>query len=260
MRRRLIRVGGALLVLAAALVLLFPTDAVVRRLLAGFTPAGMAPPAFEAAHLLPGGVTLRKVTLARPAGPVIVSAERVDLWPSLLGLMTGARGHPWKFDADICGGTAKGTIAVEGAATVGDVEFDEADLAACPLLELGGAALTGRGRGTVHLRLEAVGPAHGNGQLEMRDVMWRGQGVLAVFRANTASGSWRLEERRLTLASLDVRLPTLQVRGAGEVVLAEPLARSDLRLALTMTSADRSEPPRPLLLGGTLGRPQVVGR
>lgn len=220
----------------------------------------MAPPAFEESHLLPGGVTLRKVTLARPAGPVVVSAERVDLWPSLFGLLTGARGHPWRFDADICGGTAKGTVALDGAATVTDVEFDEADLAACPVLELGGASLTGRGRGNVHLRLEPVAPAHGNGQLELRDVMWRGQGLLAIFRANTASGSWRLEERRLTLASIDVRLPTLQFRGTGEVVLAEPLARSDLRLALTLTSADPSEPPRPILIGGTLGRPQAIGR
>jgi type II secretion system protein N len=220
----------------------------------------MAPPAFEEMHLLPGGVTLRKVTLARPAGPVVVSAERVALWPSLLGLLTGARGHPWRFDADICNGTAKGTIALEGAATVIDVEFDEADFAACPVLELGGAALTARGRGNVHLRLEPVAPAHGNGQLELRDVMWRGQGLLAIFRANTASGSWRLEERRLTLASVDVRLPTLQVRGTGQVVLAEPLAQSDLRLALTLTSADPSDPPRPLLVGGTLGRPQVIGR
>ena len=260
MTARVVRIGAALLLLAAAVALLFPTDALVRSLLARFTPAGMAPPSFERAHLLPGGVTLRKVTLARPAGPVVVSAERVDLWPSLLGLLTGARGHPWKFNADICGGTAKGTVAADGAATVSDVEFEDADLAACPVLELGGAALTGRGRGTVHLRLEPVGPAHGNGQLEMRDVMWRGQGVLAVFHANTASGSWRLEERRLTLASLDVRLPALRVRGAGEVVLAEPLAESDLRLALTMTSANAGGPPRPLLVGGTLGRPQVVGR
>lgn len=260
MSRMLVRLGIALAVLLAALVLLFPTDAVVRRVLARYTPAGAAAPAFEEAHLGPRGIVLRKVTLARPTGPVVVSADRVDLRPSILGILTGNGGHPWVFDADICGGTAKGTIAAEGAATVTDVEFDEADLAACPVLELGGASLTGRGRGNVHLRLEPVAPAHGNGQLELRDVMWRGQGLLAIFRANTASGSWRLEERRLTLASIDVRLPTLQVRGTGEVTLAEPLAQSDLRLALRLTSADRSEPPRPLLVGGTLGRPQVIGR
>lgn len=246
--------------IVVALALLFPTDAVVRSLVARLTPAGIAPPAFEEAHLLPGGVTLRKVTLARPAGPAVVTAERIDLWPSLLSLLTGSGGHPWRFDADICGGTAKGTIAAEDAATVTDVEFEEADLTTCPLLELGGATLTGRGRGNIHLRLEPVAPAHGNGQLELRDVMWRGQGVMAIFRANTASGSWRLEERRLTLASIDVRLPTLQLRGAGQVILAEPLAQSDLRLALTLRSADQSEPPRPVLIGGTLGRPQAIGR
>jgi type II secretion system protein N len=253
-------IGGALLLLAAALALFFPTDAVVRGVLARLTPAGMAPPAFEEARLVPGGLGLRKLTLARPAGPVVVTADRLDLWPSLAGLLTGTRGSPWRFDADVCGGTAKGTVTDDGGATIADVAFDEADLTVCPVLELGGAALTGRGRGTVHVRLEPVGPAKGNGQLDLHDVMWRGQGLLSVLRANTASGSWRLEERRLTLASVDVRLPTLELRGSGQVVLAEPLARSDLRLALTMTSADPSEPPRPLMVGGTLGRPQVIGR
>ena len=260
MRRLLVRGGVALAVLAAALALLFPTDAVVRQLLFRYTPAGMAPPAFEEAHLGPAGIALRRVTLARPAGPVIVTAERVDLQPSLLGLLGGQGGNPWSFDADVCGGTARGTVAAEGAATVADVEFDDADLGICPLLELGGAALTGRGRGNVHLRLEPVAPAHGNGQLEMSDVAWRGQGLVALFRVTSASGSWRLEERKLTLASLDVRLPAASIRGAGEVTLAESLADSDLRLALTMTPANGSEPPQPLLIGGTLGHPQLVGR
>jgi len=260
MSRLLARVGVAVAVLAAALALLFPTDAVVQRLLARYTPAGMASPAFEAAHLRPSGITLRKVTLARPAGPVVVSAERVELHPSLLGWLTGNGGHPWRFDADICGGTAKGTVALEGAATVSDVEFENADLGTCPVLELGGAALAGHGRGNVHLRLEPVAPAHGNGQLELHDVTWRGQGVLAIFRAHSASGSWRLEEKRLTLASIDVRLAASVIRGAGQVLLAEPLADSDLRLALTMAPADGSEPPRPVLIGGTVGRPHLVGR
>jgi type II secretion system protein N len=256
--RPLVRVAVVVAVLLAALVLLFPTDAVVQRLLARYTPAGRPAPTFEEAHLGLGGITLRKVALARPAGPVIVSADRVDLRPSLLGLITGSGGHPWVFDADICGGTAKG--ALDGAATVSDVEFENADLAVCPLLELGGAALSGRGRGDVHLRLDPLSPAHGNGQLQMTDVTWRGQGVLAIFRAPSASGSWRLEEQKLTLASIDVRLAASVIRGAGEVSIADPLADSTLRLALTMGPADGSEPPRPVLVGGTLGRPQLVGR
>ena len=260
MSRMLVRLGIALAVLLAALVLLFPTDAVVRRVLARYTPAGAAAPAFEEAHLGPRGIVLRKVTFARPTGPVVVSADRVDLRPSILGFLTGSGGHPWVFDADICGGTAKGTVALEGAATVADAEFENADLAVCPLLELGGAALSGRGRGSVHLRLEPVAPAHGNGQLELSEVAWRGQGVLAIFRAHSASGSWRLEERKLTLASIDVKLAASVIRGAGEVSLAEPLPDSTLRLALTMGPVDGSEPPRPILVGGTLGKPELVGR
>lgn len=260
MSRLLVRVGVVVAVLAAAIALLFPTGAVVRRLLARSTPAGAATPTFEEAHLRPGGIVLRKVTLARPTGPVIVSADRVDLRPSLLGLLTGNGGHPWSFDADICGGTAQGTVAAEDGATVSDVEFENADLGACPILELGGAALAGRGRGNVHLRLEPVAPAHGNGQLELVDVTWRGQGLLAILRAHSASGSWRLEEKKLTLASLVVRVATSIFRGGGEIVLAEPLADSDLRLALTMAPADGSEPPHPVLIGGTLGRPHLVGR
>ena len=260
MSRLLVRAGVALAAVVVALALLFPTNAVVRHLLARFTPAGMAPPAFEEAHLRPTGLVLSKVTFARPAGPVVVSADRVDLRPSLLGLLIGRGGHPWSFDADICGGRARGTIAAEGAAMVSDVEFENADLGICPLLELGGAALAGRGRGNFHLRLEPVAPAHGNGQLEMSDVTWRGQGVVALFRVSTASGSWRLEEKKLTLASLDVRLAASVVRGAGEVMLAEPLAESDLRLALTMAPADGSAPPSPVLVGGTLGEPKLVGR
>jgi type II secretion system protein N len=220
----------------------------------------MAPPAFEGAYLRPAGITLRKVTLARPAGPVIVSADRVQLRPSLFGWLTGNGGHPWSFDADICGGTAKGTVAREGGATISDVEFENADLGTCPVLELGGAALAGHGRGSVHLRLEPVAPPKGNGQLEMNDVTWRGQGVLAIFRAHSASGSWRLEERKLTLASIDVRLAAAVVRGAGQVSLSEPLADSELRLALTMAPVDGSDRPRPVLIGGTLGHPELVGR
>jgi hypothetical protein len=208
----------------------------------------------------PRGITLRKVTLARPSGPVVVSADRVDLHPSLVGLLTGSGGHPWAFDADICGGSAKGTVAREGAATVVDAELENADLGVCPLLELGGAALSGRGRGSIHLRLDPIAPAHGNGQLDLNDVAWRGQGVLAIFRAHSASGSWRLEERKLTLASIDVRLAASIIRGAGEVSIIDPLADSALRLALTMGPVDGSEPPRPLLVGGTLARPELVGR
>ena len=47
MSRMLVRLGIALAVLLAALVLLFPTDAVVRRVLARYTPAGAAAPSFE---------------------------------------------------------------------------------------------------------------------------------------------------------------------------------------------------------------------
>ena len=182
------------------------------------------------------------------------------LLSGILGFLTGNGGHPWIFDADICGGTAKGTVAREGAATVTDAEFENADLSVCPILELGGAALSGRGRGNVHLRLETVAPAHGNGQLELSEVAWRGQGMLALFRAHSASGSWRVEERKLTLASIDVRLAASIIRGAGEVALADELPDSTLRLALTMGPVDGSEPPRPILVGGTLGKPQLVGQ
>lgn len=254
------RAGVALAVLVAALVLLFPTAAVVRRLVVRLTPPGLPPPAFAEAHLWPGGLRLSGVTLSRPEGRVVVTAEHVDLRPSLWGLVTGRRGHPWAVDAAVCGGSADGTITDEGAATVLDVEFRDADLAACPLLELGGAALTGRAAGSMHLRLDPSAPPHGNGQLTLTDVLWRGQGVLAIFRANSASGNWRLERQKLTLASLDVRLPALVVRGAGEVQLTEPLADSDLRLALTLTPADEGEPPRPVLIGGTLGRPRLAGQ
>ena len=260
MSRLAVRAAIAVALLVVAVVLLFPTDAFVRRLLARYTPAGVAPPAFEEAHLGPAGVRLFNVTLARPEGPVVVSAGRVDLRPSLAGLLTGRGGHPWRFDADICGGTANGTIAAEGAATITDAEFENADLALCPLLELGGAALAGRARGNLHLRLEPVAPAHGNGQLEMTDVAWRGQGLVALIRVHSASGSWRLEERKLTLASIDVRLAASVIRGAGEVSLTEPVADSELRLALTMAPTDGSEPPQPVLVDGTLGRPHLVGR
>jgi type II secretion system protein N len=259
-KRFLVRAAVVLAALVVALALLFPTNAVVGHVLARFAPAGIAPPAFEDAHLRPTGIALDKVTFARPAGPVVVSAERVDLRPSLLGLLTGSGGHPWSFDADVCGGTAKGTIAAEDAATVVDAEFENADLGICPLLELGGAALGGRGRGNFHLRLEPVAPAHGNGQLEMSDVTWRGQGVVALVRVSAASGSWRLEEKKITLASLDIRLAASIIRGGGEVALAEPLAESGLRLALTMAPADGSARPSPVLVGGTLGEPKLIGR
>jgi type II secretion system protein N len=257
--RLLARAAVAIAVLLVALALLFPTDAVVRRLLARNTPAGMPTPAFESSRLGPTGLTLSKVTLARPTGPVVVAADRVTLHPSLLGLLAGRGGHPWTFDADLCGGTAKGTLAAEGPALVTDADFDNADLGTCPLIEFGGAALAGHARGTIHLRLEPVTPAHGNGQLELTDVTWKGQGLVALFRVSTASGNWRVEERKLTLASLDVHLAASFIRGAGEVVLADALPDSELRLALTMVPADGSSPPQPVLIGGTLGHPQLVG-
>jgi len=230
---------GLMLVLLAPLGLLFALLCIQK-------PLTVALPLFAA--LIPFGSLLG------------IGHSRFGSFSSILGFLTGNGGHPWIFDADICGGTAKGTVALEGAATVADAEFENADLAVCPLLELGGAALSGRGRGNVHLRLEPVAPAHGNGQLELSEVAWRGQGVLAIFRAHSASGSWRLEERKLTLASIDVKLAASVIRGAGEVSLAEQLPDSTLRLALTMGPADGSEPPRPILVGGTLGKPELVGR
>jgi hypothetical protein len=183
----------------------------------------------------------------------------VRLRPSLAGLVFGRGGHPWELEGDPCGGTARGLVATDGPATTLDVEFADADLAACPVLDLGGGVLAGRARGTLHLRLDPQATPHGNGRVELAEAVWRGQGVIALFRATSAAATWRLEEGKLTLAGIDVRLPALTVGGNGQVVLAAPPGASELRLALTLTSNQGSMEPRRILVAGTLARPQVVG-
>jgi type II secretion system protein N len=269
--RRAAIAAGAALLFALFTALLFPTDAIVRAIV---TRPGWPPTAIERARLRPNGIHLEGVTVRDDAGAPIVRADRIRLVPSLLDLVTGGDGSPWRADAELCGGTAAATVAPEGGATAVTLTWEDADLAVCPPLGITAGALAGRARGAARLRLAAGTAPAGEGQIEVAAAEWRaphGFAALGALHAERATVRWRLGDDVLHLDDIALTGPEVSVSGAGEVHINEPLRDSDLSIRLALLEAPGAPPlvrllfrsphePRHVTVAGTLAAPEVGAR
>jgi type II secretion system protein N len=255
--RRLLPVLAGGLVFGVTLAALFPTDAVVRRVLARATPAGWPGVVFARAALRPRGIVLDDVTLRDSTGRALARAEQVRVLPSLWSLVRGGSGLPCRIEASACGGTGEATLEDDGAATAIVLAWQDADLAACPPLVIAGGALAGRARGAARLRLDPAAAPEGTGDVELSAAVWRGTGLFASLHADSASVRWRLQDGRLALEALDLHGPDVTVNGSGEVRLAAPFEESALAIRLALRAGG---PLRRFDVVGTVARPEVVSQ
>lgn len=247
---RLARSGGmaalALVVFGAVLALTFPTDALVRSLLARLLPPGGPALDFARASLRPRGLRLEQVTLRRPDGRALASLDWLRLRPSLLGLVSDHTGRPWRVALGACGGTVEATLAAEDGADVARIAWRQVDLGNCPPLGMTGEAIAGLAEGSATLRRVPARPLAGDGTVTIRGAAWRAAGRvpgLDVLHADPALVRWRLAEGRLVLDGIDLHGPELAASGSGTLRLARALGDSalDFRLALLPGPAT---PPR----------------
>jgi len=266
---------GVLLLFALFLALRFPTDAVVRRLLARGVPPGWPVLVFEHAALRPNGIHLEAVTLRTQAGVALLTADRMRLRPSLRSLLGGGAGHPWTVVGDLCGGHGQAVITDDGPGAAVVVDWRDVDLAGCPRLRLAGGTLeAGHADGAARLRIAPPAPPEGTGTLALRQALWQGAGRLAALgalHADAASLRWRLGDGRLTIEGLDLRGPEVSAAGDGSVAMGNPPAASALDLTLSVTQAPGAPgrirflfgldgnptATRHLTITGTLGAPSV---
>jgi len=264
--------GVAVTFFTASLALLFPTEPIVRRLVARAAPPDW-PVVFRGAVLRPRGLWLTDVTFRRPDGSTVVHAESVHWSPSLIGLLRDGRGLPWHVTADVCGGTGEATVAADGPGVAVALTWHDTDLSACPPLAVAGGALAGRASGAARLVLAPRRPPAGSGRVDLERATWRGEGPLAAIgslHAAAASVGWRLADGRLLVEALDLHGPEVSASGSGELRLTEPFEESDLTLRLALAPQADAPPLLRLLLatptgvgsrlvmvGGTLAHPQV---
>ncbi|HYV57707.1 MAG TPA: type II secretion system protein GspN [Candidatus Nitrosopolaris sp.] len=264
--------GVAVTFFTASLALLFPTEPIVRRLVARAAPPDW-PVVFRGAVLRPRGLWLTDVTFRRPDGSTVVHAESVHWSPSLIGLLRDGRGLPWHVTADVCGGTGEATVAADGPGVAVALTWHDTDLSACPPLAVAGGALAGRARGAARLVLAPRRPPAGSGRVDLERATWRGEGPLAAIgslHAAAASVGWRLADGHLLVEALDLHGPEVSASGSGELRLTEPFEESDLTLRLALAPQADAPPLLRLLLatptgvgsrlvmvGGTLAHPQV---
>jgi type II secretion system protein N len=254
---------------------LFPVDLLARRLLGRLAGAGMPAIVFARATLRPGGILLEDVTVRGKSGVALAHAAWVRLRPSAWGLVRDGSGLPWTVDAELCEGRAEATIAADAQGTAVTVTWHDAELAACPPLEIAGGALAGRAHGVARLRLVSGGPPTGTGDVDLAAGTWQATGPLGALgplHAESASLRWTLRDGQLALDAVQLRGPEVSASGDGTVELADPLAESVLQLHLALAPAPdvrgalglllrlSGDPTatRRLLVGGTLARPSAL--
>jgi type II secretion system protein N len=268
-----------LLVFAAGLALTFPTDTIVRALLARVIPSGAPALVFGGAALRPWGLRLDEVALRRPDGSAIVTADWITFRPSLRGLWRDGTGRPWTLAAGACGGTVDAVVGVEDT-PAGEPEaqlaWRDVALENCPPLAVTAGALTGLADGTATVQLVPGTPAIG--ELRIRAAKWRLGGrvpSLDALHADPALLAWRFADGWLVLDRIDLHGPELEASGTGTLVIASAFGTSNLEAELAVLPGPsapplvrdllKSLPPaqskpgaRLLALTGTVGAPRLV--
>jgi type II secretion system protein N len=281
-RRWLAVAGGVIGVLAIAITLAFPTDAVVRGVLARVTPPSGPFVVFRRAVLRPWGLRLDGPALRRLDGTAIVDADWVRVRPSVLGLFRDGTGRPWRVASGVCGGTFDADVTVDRTAASIDASWTDLDLGVCLPPLAPGLTLAGRVSGQAVAQAgNGVRPS-GHGELRLRDAVWQQDAPpvsgLDTLHVDAATLRWTVDADRLTVEGLELRGPELELRGGGTVrltgspstnvldlqLIAVPGAEAPeplLRLLDQLPRAPGGDPvARSLVVKGTGGNPRVVTR
>ena len=266
---------GVVAVFVAVVAATLPVDALLRRALASAAPPGGPTVTFARAVLRPAGIVLEDAALHAPDGTALAATSRLTAWPSIGGLFGGTSGFPWTLHALVCDTPARVTVASVPGGTALDLRWQDADLARCRGAAIGGGTLLGHAESTAQMTFAAT--ASGQGDVAVRDVLWKGGPGTAGFalRAAVAQAHWTLADERVELTGVVVHGPDLEAVGGGEVRFAKPFGAStvDIRLEvapgasatsliravlalLPPMDADRSH--RRLVVTGTVDRPQVL--
>ena len=193
---------------AVVLSLTFPTDDLVRWVLARVpVPEGYLL-TFQRAHLRPWGLVLDDAAYRHGDGKPVVETQWLRLRPSWTAFWSDRLGRPWHVAAGVFGGTVEGRIAVEPAAQLVDVSWTDVDVAGLLAAIQREGLLTGRSTGHATLRLPVSDPASGEGDFTLRSAVW--QPPLAALEevpihADKATARWTLADGRVQLSSFDMQ-------------------------------------------------------
>ncbi len=285
--RTVLRVAAAAAVLfalfALVLWLTFPTDHLVRQALRSAPlPEGGAV-TFAAAHLRPWGLVLDDAAVRGPDGSALLEMDWLRLRPTWTALAADRLGRPWHVAAGVFGGEVNATIDAgrTGQTTLDatvDASWHDVDVASLLAALERHDPLTGTATGTARLRLPVSNPitGTGDGDVTLRGASWRpplpGLGDVPVH-ADAATARWRLRDGRLEVTHAETRGGELDATAAGHVTLAEPLEKSGVDLAVTITPKPGAPPAlarlldelprqadgtRRFRLTGTLHAPRII--
>jgi type II secretion system protein N len=263
-RRVAVVAAVAVAVFVAVIAVTFPTDALLRALVARATPYGSVSASFTRAHLRPWGLRVDGVGLRAPDGSLVADAEWVSARPSLVGFLRDRTGRPWRLGAGTCGGRIDAVVDRDDAGSAASITWNDVDLGRCPPVALLG---------------ETVAGAAAEGRIGLRGGVWKGAGrfvpALETLHADPASVAWTLQGNRLQLTAIAVDGPDVKASGGGTVELARAPRESRLALSLTIAPGPQAPPgfrdllarlpptgdddTRRLDVGGTLAFPQLVG-
>jgi len=274
-RRVAVVAAVAVAVFVSVIAVTFPTDALLRALVARATPYGSVSVSFTHAHLRPWGLRVDGVGVRAPDGSLVADAEWVSARPSLVGFLRDRTGRPWRLGAGTCGGRIDAVVDRDDGGSAASIAWNDVDLGRCPPVALLGATVAGMIDGTAVVR--GAGAA-AEGRIGLRGGVWKGAGrfvpALDTLHADPASVAWSLEGNRLQLTAIAVDGPDVKASGDGTVELARAPRESRLALSLTIAPGPQAPPgfrdllarlpptgdddTRRLDVGGTLAFPQLV--
>lgn len=278
MRRFLVVAAVVLATFAVVIALTFPTDAVVRALLARAPlPSGLQV-TFARAHLRPSGLRLEDVHVLRPDGGSVFDALWLEVHPSIVGLLRGRLGRPGRISVATCQGTITVEVDLDRATTVVAVGLENVELATCVPYLYPEVDVVGRVSGTVNVRYPPRDPVSGDAALEVRSFVLKPGGSLedVVVRADAGTLRARGADRRIELETLEASGDDFRAVGNGTIRLVMPRGDSPIDVRLTITpgrtapemfrrwlAAVPGPPPDPtgtrrLRLQGSIGDPRLV--
>jgi type II secretion system protein N len=275
LRRVAVVAAVAVAVFVAVIAATFPTDTLLRALIARAIPSGSVVVAFTHAHLRPWGLRVDGVAVRAPDGSLVADAEWLSARPSLTGFLRDRTGRPWRLGAGTCGGRVDAIVDRDDGGSTASITWDELDLARCPPVALLGQTVAGVIGGTAVVR--GAGTA-AEGRIGLRGGVWKGAGrfvpALETLHADPASVAWTLRGNHLELSGIAVDGPDVKATGGGTVEVARAPRESRLALSLIVAPGPQAPPgfrdllarlpatgdgdARRLEVGGTLGFPQLV--
>jgi type II secretion system protein N len=260
--------GYTLLAFVVFLLLTFPHELVVQRLLAR-AETGPVDVDVRGIHL---GWTLaytidelRLLARGDDRAVPLLSAAHVRVAPSLISLF---RGHPYPVavSGDLYGGTLSGTVDLRPAAFAIDARLAGVDVGRYAGLRLFmEGTLRGRIDGELALQGNAEKPATTTGQISLRagDLALEGGKIRGITVPDLHFPEVRLagdvKRGRLELGDVVANGSEISARGDGNVVLQHPLAASIMNLTLAVRPAPQAPDNLKLALNLLPGTPGEGG-